>query len=326
MNALVIVGQLVYKGLVAFGTFLRDLGQAIWDWGMRALGAVRDAVVGAVQRAADSFGQFINWIVDFAIRTFEAALQGILSAAKAVLDVTIGGIAADLSLAKNSPSSFTGMVSGVAGRILALVAVLTMIPVAIRVAEASIAAATAGIGWLVTKLVSKPIAEFIVKTLAITALTLSVAAVFGDIFESTGCVEKAVAEFLGVVAAGVAAVATAAEFALKLFPFVHAKVRALPTPVKSFWGVGLSLASLAFAILGGVYQSGLGLALVDVVALVLSILGLAIYHSDSQKAERKALDLVSSIGAAFEGIVAYASPAVAGTAIGFHIAQGKYNG
>ena len=38
VNALVIVGQLVYKGLVALGTFLVNLAEAVREWGMKALG------------------------------------------------------------------------------------------------------------------------------------------------------------------------------------------------------------------------------------------------------------------------------------------------
>jgi len=41
VNSLLVVGPMIYKGLVALGTFLVNLAEAIVDWGMRALGAVR---------------------------------------------------------------------------------------------------------------------------------------------------------------------------------------------------------------------------------------------------------------------------------------------
>ena len=37
VNSLLYVGQMIYKGLVALGTFLVNLGEAIVDWGMKAL-------------------------------------------------------------------------------------------------------------------------------------------------------------------------------------------------------------------------------------------------------------------------------------------------
>jgi hypothetical protein len=48
LNSLVAVGQLVYDGLVALGTFLADLAEAIADWGMRFFGVVSKAVAGAI--------------------------------------------------------------------------------------------------------------------------------------------------------------------------------------------------------------------------------------------------------------------------------------
>ena len=52
INSLVRVGRLIYDGLVALGSFLVDLGEAIWNWGMKALGAVSQTVVGAVNAVA----------------------------------------------------------------------------------------------------------------------------------------------------------------------------------------------------------------------------------------------------------------------------------
>ncbi len=46
VNSLVKLGQMIYKGLVALGTFLVNLAAAIVDWGMKALGALWNAVVG----------------------------------------------------------------------------------------------------------------------------------------------------------------------------------------------------------------------------------------------------------------------------------------
>jgi predicted RNase H-like HicB family nuclease len=37
VNSLVVVGQMIYEGLVAHGTFLQNLGEAIWEWGPKVL-------------------------------------------------------------------------------------------------------------------------------------------------------------------------------------------------------------------------------------------------------------------------------------------------
>ncbi len=45
------LGQMIYKGLVALGTFLVNLAEAIVDWGMKALGAIWEKVVAVAQAA-----------------------------------------------------------------------------------------------------------------------------------------------------------------------------------------------------------------------------------------------------------------------------------
>ena len=61
VNALVYVGQLVYKGLVALGTFLVNLAQAIADWGMKALGTVVSAAVAVAKAIGDALSRIWEW-------------------------------------------------------------------------------------------------------------------------------------------------------------------------------------------------------------------------------------------------------------------------
>jgi len=56
VNSLVVVGQMIYKGLVALGTFLVNLAEAIVDWGMKALGAVWNTIVAVAQKAGEVLG------------------------------------------------------------------------------------------------------------------------------------------------------------------------------------------------------------------------------------------------------------------------------
>ncbi|SRR6266487_848862 len=52
VNSLVQLGQMINDGLVAIGTFLVNLAEAIADWEMKALGAVWNTVVAVAQPAA----------------------------------------------------------------------------------------------------------------------------------------------------------------------------------------------------------------------------------------------------------------------------------
>ena len=63
VNALVYVGQLIYKGLVALGTFLVNLAQAIADWGMKALGTVVNAAVQVAQAVGEALSKLWEWAV-----------------------------------------------------------------------------------------------------------------------------------------------------------------------------------------------------------------------------------------------------------------------
>ncbi len=63
VNVLVQLGQMFYDGLVALGTFLVNLAEAIVDWGMRALGAIWEKVVAVAQKAGEVFNQFVDGLV-----------------------------------------------------------------------------------------------------------------------------------------------------------------------------------------------------------------------------------------------------------------------
>ncbi len=62
------LGQMIYKGLVALGTFLVDLARAIVDWGMKQLGALWNTVVAVAQKAAQVLDQLASWIGSFVFR------------------------------------------------------------------------------------------------------------------------------------------------------------------------------------------------------------------------------------------------------------------
>ena len=69
------LGQMIYKGLVALGTFLVDLARAIVDWGMRQLGALWNTIVAVAQKAAQGLGQ----LLDSFFALFTAPVKAVLA-------------------------------------------------------------------------------------------------------------------------------------------------------------------------------------------------------------------------------------------------------
>ncbi|MFQ6672643.1 MAG: hypothetical protein ACE5KY_05030, partial [Candidatus Tectimicrobiota bacterium] len=86
VNALLEVGQLLYDGLVAVGTFLVNVGEAIWNWGMRAAGEVQAAAQAAIQKV----GEVLVELVNFVISQIEAFFASFYAALQALWDATAG--------------------------------------------------------------------------------------------------------------------------------------------------------------------------------------------------------------------------------------------
>ena len=80
VNTLISVGQMIYKGLVALGTFLVNLAQAIADWGMRALGAVWNAAVAVAQKVGEALQQLGQWIISFIVDGIKIAFNALFNA------------------------------------------------------------------------------------------------------------------------------------------------------------------------------------------------------------------------------------------------------
>src|SRR2546426_216721 len=76
VNSLVYVGQLIYKGLVALGTFLTDLATAIVEWGMRSLGSLWQAVTTVAQKIADAAVLLFNWVKELVVWLFSTIING----------------------------------------------------------------------------------------------------------------------------------------------------------------------------------------------------------------------------------------------------------
>jgi len=68
-NSVVDVVRFVWNGLVAVATFMRDIGNAIIDFGLKVLCAIASAyaavVKAAVDAIVDAFMAFVNWVIEF---------------------------------------------------------------------------------------------------------------------------------------------------------------------------------------------------------------------------------------------------------------------
>ncbi len=97
VNTLVQFGQMIYKGLVALGTFLVNLAQAIADWGMKALGAVWNAAVSVAQTAANLMQRFLEWVVRLGVETAKAAMDPLVSLLRSLVSGWASGVVAAAS-------------------------------------------------------------------------------------------------------------------------------------------------------------------------------------------------------------------------------------
>ena len=78
VNSLVQLGQMFYDGLVALGTFLVNLAEAIVDWGMKVLGAIWEKVVAVAQAAVAVLNQALDWILSWIVSQVRALMDYLL--------------------------------------------------------------------------------------------------------------------------------------------------------------------------------------------------------------------------------------------------------
>jgi hypothetical protein len=147
VNSIVYVGQLIYKGLVALGMFLVNLAQAIGDWGMRALGAVSQAVTAAIQVASNLLSKFVEAIVNAVVGAIRALLDAVIQPILKVIEEFKAGIVQaieSLNVATTADAFATALGSVLFGSQLFFA--LMLVTVGISVAEKSIMVGSGGLG------------------------------------------------------------------------------------------------------------------------------------------------------------------------------------
>ncbi len=172
VNTLIYVGQLVYKGLVALGTFLVNLAQAIADWGMKALGTVWNAAVTVAQKVGQALQELGNWIINLIVDGIRLAFNGLFSVFAASSQSTTNSVkvhASSLAQAPPTDGSEQRIAEALATTIMTS-AILTIL-MAIIAAVSVVWIATSPMHGIVTqlaKIIGSAIVTILVMQLAVS--------------------------------------------------------------------------------------------------------------------------------------------------------------
>src|SRR3989454_899751 len=187
VNSLVYVGQLIYKGLVALGTFLTDLATAIVEWGMRSLGALWQAVTTVAQKIADAAVSLFNWVKDFVVGLFTTIINGF----SALIQNAMSGLTTAVTGLFRNKGTLTSLLLGIPLVIGAVVKVRDIIEnvfEVLEVAEAGITAVLAilsgGTAAVVKTLISHLTTEALLKAVVAATLLQLIGAVVDTISEN----------------------------------------------------------------------------------------------------------------------------------------------
>ncbi len=184
VNSLVVVGQMIYKGLVALGTFLVNLAEAIVDWGMKALGAVWETIVDVGNKAAQAMNQLATWIFSILQALIDVAFKPLIDAFNRWRSGVATSMALSVAAARTGPplassgasNPLDASVSAFVEQILTIESVM-MLAVAVL---AAVELATKPFNWY-----AGPVASFVGKYLVKVIVFTIIAAVVGtavDVF------------------------------------------------------------------------------------------------------------------------------------------------
>ncbi len=231
------LGQMIYKGLVALGTFLVNLAQAIVDWGMKQVGALWNNIVAVAQKAGEVLSQFVNWIVDGAVSLFRSGLP----------KLDIGFIVNSIGLPV-IPIDGSGVASGAVNALLTAVFsgwffyALVAVGLLVQLVATYLTLQSLGMALIVSHLIAPKIIEILVQSWLKTiiaigvglAITASIAAILYLVMPSADPFWR---EGLGLSFISIA-------LTVEKFPQIVKGFRVDPT------GVAKELTGFAIAILG----------------------------------------------------------------------------
>ena len=305
----------------AVTTLLNQVG----NWFAQQVSNAVAAVKNAVAAAAKVLEQVVDWIVESAVQGIRAAIKGLVAAAQAVLAATVGGILDDVRLSVASPGGNPAAASSIAMRVQQIASYLSAIPIAIRGAEIVLAIATLGAGAVAAKLVSKTVVEFIIRTLAFTALMLTASVLLNEVLDSYLWVEDAAVKTLKGIGVAATLISGVGEVAFGLYKAFHESSLTHRTPLARWFAVGMALLSIFLVTAADVFNvRGPALFVADVLSVCVAWGGMMVYFLESGKTEQKAADLLSSLGVVFEQAVVFGSLPVSTGEMLLDAAEGKW--
>ena len=316
VQAAVVLAVTAFK---AIGAILAQIGA----W----LVAAGNAVKSTVQAAAKVWGEVVDWIRDHVVSLIESAVSTAARLARILWQASIGGLISDVTTAATtSGQDQNGAILSAANRLLSILTVFMLVDVAIRAAEIAAAAASMGIAYVVSKIVSDSVVKYIVMAIASTVLLIGVEAVFTQVAESVGWVDKTTGAFADSVDKGADAVENSREVVFGMAALLLSKLAGDNSFFKQWKVFALVLVGLITAVASFFVPKGVGVAVLDFLSLMWTIFGVMLYVPNSTNLANKASDLASTYAVALERVVVYASPPVALVNLGADYATGGFNG
>ena len=328
-DGLLIVAAVLSAVILPINAFLY-LAQVllqVGNWFAQQISGAVAAVKSAARWVQNEFGQAVDWIKNQVISLIENSLRPALMAAQALWQMTFGGLISDLTAAVGSSDVVqrNDAVVSAANRILALLTTFLLIDVALRAAEIAADAASLGIAYVISKVVTDSVVKSIVATIASVALLITTLAVFSEVAESVGWVSKAAAESADAADKGADIAGKVGDVALGLLALLFVKKQGDNSLFKQWNGFGLSLIGLVLALASLTVDKGLPLAFLDFSSLGLAFLGVAFYFINSRKPPNEAADAASTYATALEKIVVFASVPVAAAKTGADALTGGFS-
>ncbi|HYV08965.1 MAG TPA: hypothetical protein VEL81_05250, partial [Thermoplasmata archaeon] len=341
VNSLVALGQMVHKGLVALGTFLVNLGEAIADWGMRALGAVWNVVVTVAQKVAAAAASLFNWVKDLAISAFNLVVEGFKALVNVVLREAVDRIV-NVARQRATIDSLLFGLPLVLGAVLRGEQVLERLFAAMEIVEASLTTVLAilsgGVAAFVKGLVATAAKDSVMDAILGAVLAATVGNIVITTIESFD--DHALDNVPGQAAKGFVGALTALGAALD---YIKARKEAQATGItKWFSAAGWALFGLLVEIAGSPFvewslgefglvdplSRGIGQLGVDVVATIAASYGLYKLYKTFPgevflEGTRKALLPITD---KIENWVTYVGFFGSSSALGLHIGEGLYKG
>jgi hypothetical protein len=325
-NGLVLTGQLIYGGLVAIGEFFVNLGQAIVNWGMRALGVIGNAIA-QVQASIDQARQVLQKALDWAVAWVTGYIHSLLDPLVAKLRAFLNGWF--LSVENAAMDGFRRLREGGAFDLPTVVAhvmdaamtgvnLIVAILTTAKLVEIALSYVL-GVGLAVGAIASE-VFKAVVLSAFLTAAVVGTAVVVGDIQNGKRDPVGVYAMFAGVT--------PFREISDKAFDFIGAlwlTQKARVSFAVRATGVAFSLLGLGLALAGPSFGwTGFKLLVSDIVSVALAAGGLVLTLIEAASLADKVLDTMARFTPFLEALLGIVGTVGAFFEVGNHIAGGKY--